>query len=185
MEYATKALSELYGDSLNGLVRNGGIRLSYSKNPLGVRTPNSGGSGPSLQQQQQQQLAREPLQEANRDFGELFARHTDSADTIRAVRRDTSGITSPTSSYHYTTSPPPPRFFSPPPISGGYNGAFATSTSFPRVNPQGYSSGSTFSPFGASHTSIPDQPSADASSNDHIAHPLTPAAANVEASLVG
>lgn len=185
MEYATKALNELYGDSLNGLVRNGGIRLSYSKNPLGVRTPNSGGSGPSLQQQQQ--LSREPLQEANRDFGEIFARHTDSADTIRAIRRDTSGMTSPTSSYHYTTSPPPPRFFSPPP--GVFNGVFHTSTSFPRANPQGYglgsSSSSTFSPFGIPHSSIPDQPSAEASSNDHIAHPLTPAAANVEASLVG
>ncbi|EIW61406.1 uncharacterized protein TRAVEDRAFT_34908 [Trametes versicolor FP-101664 SS1] len=185
VEYATKALNELYGDSLNGLVRNGGIRLSYSKNPLGVRTPNSGGSGPSLQQQQQ--LSREPLQEANRDFGEIFARHTDSADTIRAIRRDTSGMTSPTSSYHYTTSPPPPRFFSPPP--GVFNGVFPTSTSFPRANPQGYglgsSSSSTFSPFGIPHSSIPDQPSAEASSNDHIAHPLTPAAANVEASLVG
>ncbi|KAI0774737.1 hypothetical protein BD413DRAFT_670087 [Trametes elegans] len=126
VEYATKALNELYGDNLNGLVRNGGIRLSYSKNPLGVRTPNSGGSGPSLQQQQQ--YTREPLQEVNRDFGEMFPRHTDSADTIRAVRRDTSALTSPTSSYNYTTSPP--RFFSPPP-SGSFNGGFTTSTSFP------------------------------------------------------
>ncbi|KAI0638596.1 hypothetical protein C8Q77DRAFT_1048274 [Trametes polyzona] len=175
VEYATKALNELYGDSLNGLVRNGGIRLSYSKNPLGVRTPNSGGSGPSLQQQQ---LNREPFQEVNRDFGELFPRHTESADTIRASRRDTSGLTSPTSSYHYTTSPP--RFFSPPPSSGPFNGAFTTPTTFPRTNPQGYGlgSGSTFSPFGIPHSSIPDQPSADASNNEHITHSLTPATAN-------
>ncbi|KAI0650843.1 hypothetical protein C8Q79DRAFT_998597 [Trametes meyenii] len=182
VEYATKALNELYGDTLDGLIRNGGIRLSYSKNPLGVRTPNSGGSGPSLQQQQQQPI-REPLQESNRDFGEFFPRHVDSADTIRAVRRDTSGLTSPTSSYHYTTSPPPPRFFSPPPSSGAYNGTFTTSTSFPRANPQGYGLGSgnssAFSPFGIPHSSIPDQPSADVSSNDHLSHPLTPAAANV------
>ncbi|KAH9854933.1 hypothetical protein C2E23DRAFT_725170 [Lenzites betulinus] len=187
VEYATKALNELYGDSLNGLVRNGGIRLSYSKNPLGVRTPNSGGNGPSLQQQQQQ-LAREPLQEANRDFGDLFPRHTDSADTIRAIRRDASGLTSPTFSHHYTASPPPPRFFSPPPSAAAYNGAFATSTSFPRANPQGYGLGpssNTFSPFGIPHSSIPEQPSADASNNDHIAHPFTPAAANVEASRAG
>ncbi|KAI0371514.1 hypothetical protein BV20DRAFT_941842 [Pilatotrama ljubarskyi] len=179
VEYATKALNDLYGDTLSGLVRNGGIRLSYSKNPLGVRTPNSGGSGPSLQQQQQQH-AREPLQEINRDFGEMFTRNTDSAETIRGVRRDTSGLTSPTSSYHYTTSPPPPRFFSPPP-SGAFNGAFTTSTSFPRANPQGYGLGSgnnsTFSPFGIPHSSIPDQPNADANSNDNIAHPLTPATA--------
>ncbi|KAI0326721.1 hypothetical protein GY45DRAFT_1258428 [Cubamyces sp. BRFM 1775] len=190
VDYATKALNELYGDSLNGLVRNGGIRLSYSKNPLGVRTPNTGGAGPSLQQQQQQQHIRMPLQEINSDFGEIFPRHTDSAETIRAVRRDTSGMTSPTSSYHYTTSPPPPRFFSPPPGSGSFNGAFTTSTSFPRANPQGYGmssgSSSTFSPFGIPPTSIPDQPSADVSNNDHLAHPLTtPAAANVEASRAG
>ncbi|THG97484.1 hypothetical protein EW026_g4528 [Hermanssonia centrifuga] len=51
--HATKTLHELYGDTLGGLVKSG-IRLSYSKNPLGVRTPTSGGSGPSLQQQQQQ-----------------------------------------------------------------------------------------------------------------------------------
>ena len=78
--------------------------------------------------------------------------------------------------------------------SGGFNGGFTTSTSFPRANPQGYglgmgSGGSTtttsFSPFGIPHSSIPDQPSADTSSNDHIAHPLTPAAANVEASRAG
>lgn len=35
---ATKALNDLYGHTLNGLVK-GGIRLSFSKNPLGVRTP--------------------------------------------------------------------------------------------------------------------------------------------------
>ncbi|KAI0677651.1 hypothetical protein C8Q78DRAFT_961651 [Trametes maxima] len=182
VEYATNALNQLYGDTLDGLIRNGGIRLSYSKNPLGVRTPNSGGSGPSLQQQQQQPL-REPLQEANRDFNEFFPRQVNSVDTIRGVRRETSGLTSPISSYHYTTSPPPPRFFSPPPSSGAYNGAFTTSTSFPRANPQGYGLGSgnnnAFSPFGIPHSSIPDQPSADVSSNDHLSHPLTPAAANV------
>ncbi|CDO73839.1 hypothetical protein BN946_scf185015.g168, partial [Trametes cinnabarina] len=187
VEYASKALNDLYGDTLNGLVRNGGIRLSYSKNPLGVRTPNSGGNGPSLQQQQQHM--REPLQEANRDFGEFFPRNTDSVDTIRAVRRDMSGMTSPTSSYHYTTSPPPPRFFSPPPPSGSFTTPFANSTAFPRANPQGYGLGSgsssTFSPFGIPTSTIPDQPSADATSNDHIAHSITPPAANVEASRAG
>jgi len=43
------------GNTLRGAVKNG-IRLSYSKNPLGVRTPTSAGSntgGPTLQQQQQ------------------------------------------------------------------------------------------------------------------------------------
>ncbi|KAI0711051.1 hypothetical protein C8T65DRAFT_739621 [Cerioporus squamosus] len=180
VEYATKALNELYGEHLNGLVRNGGIRLSYSKNPLGVRTPNSGGSGPSLQQQQHHH-SREVL-DGNRDCGfpgDTYTRHADSADTIRAIRRDTSGMTSPTTSYHYTTSPPPPRFFSPPPPSGTFGGSLATATSFPRANPQGFgfaSGSTTFSPFGIPHSSIPDQPSADAS-NDHLAHSLTTAAA--------
>ncbi|TFK93632.1 hypothetical protein K466DRAFT_92857 [Polyporus arcularius HHB13444] len=179
VEYATQALTGLYGANLDGLVRNGGIRLSYSKNPLGVRTPNSGGNGPSLQQQQHQH-SRE-VSDGNRDPGfpgDTYTRHADSADTIRAIRRDTSGMTSPTSSYHYTTSPPPPRFFSPPLPSGTFGGPLATSTSFPRANPQGFgfpSGTSPFSPFGIPHTSIPDQPSADAS-NDHLAH-LTPATA--------
>ncbi|GAA5850429.1 hypothetical protein JCM5353_002718, partial [Sporobolomyces roseus] len=35
--YATKAMNEMYGYILGGLVK-GGIRLSYSKNPLGVRS---------------------------------------------------------------------------------------------------------------------------------------------------
>jgi hypothetical protein len=44
---ASKALNELYGSTLNGLVKGGGIRLSYSKNPLGVRTavPNNAAPG--------------------------------------------------------------------------------------------------------------------------------------------
>lgn len=44
MSNATKALSDLYGNTLNGLVKGGGIRLSYSKNPLGVRTAAPGSS---------------------------------------------------------------------------------------------------------------------------------------------
>ena len=53
MTYATKALNDLNGDNLGGLIKGGGIRLSYSKNPLGVRTPTSGNGISSLQQQQQ------------------------------------------------------------------------------------------------------------------------------------
>ncbi|KII95306.1 hypothetical protein PLICRDRAFT_209958 [Plicaturopsis crispa FD-325 SS-3] len=45
--YATKALNDLYGNTLNGLIKGGGIRLSYSKNPLGVRTPTSASSDAS------------------------------------------------------------------------------------------------------------------------------------------
>ncbi|KAH9939249.1 uncharacterized protein BXZ73DRAFT_43924 [Epithele typhae] len=178
--HATRALYTLSGDTLGGLVRNGGIRLSYSKNPLGVRTPGSGGNGSSLQQQQQC-LSRDHDGVLDPVFpGEGF-RHADAADTIRGMRRDMSGMTSPTSSYHYTSSPPPPRFFSPPPPSGTFGGGLTTSTSFPRANPQsfGFAAGTTsFSPFGIPQCSIPDQPSADAS-NTHIAHPLSPPAAAI------
>lgn len=42
--FATKALTELYGHNLSNSVK-GGIRLSFSKNPLGVRsTPANGGA---------------------------------------------------------------------------------------------------------------------------------------------
>nr|POF22190.1 cell wall integrity protein scw1 [Quercus suber] len=44
--YATKALNELYGHPLHNSVK-GGIRLSFSKNPLGVRSGQSGGMGPN------------------------------------------------------------------------------------------------------------------------------------------
>lgn len=37
--FATRALTDLAGHTLGGRVKAGGIRLSYSKNPLGVRTP--------------------------------------------------------------------------------------------------------------------------------------------------
>ncbi|KAJ7907738.1 hypothetical protein B0H13DRAFT_2193663 [Mycena leptocephala] len=43
--YATKTLNALYGNTLNGLIKGGGIRLSYSKNPLGVRTPTAANPG--------------------------------------------------------------------------------------------------------------------------------------------
>jgi hypothetical protein len=53
VHHATKAIAELSGNTLRGAVKNG-IRLSYSKNPLGVRTPTSADAGgPTLQQQQQ------------------------------------------------------------------------------------------------------------------------------------
>lgn len=54
VSFATKALNELYGHPLHNSVK-GGIRLSFSKNPLGVRTgqpgPNgtfSAGGGPGI-----------------------------------------------------------------------------------------------------------------------------------------
>ncbi|KAI0340878.1 hypothetical protein BDW22DRAFT_358196 [Trametopsis cervina] len=171
--HATKALNELNGDNLNGLIRGGGIRLSYSKNPLGVRTPTSAGSGPM----QQQSLGAVQT---------MFS--ASEIDNFRSSRRDTgsSGVTSPTSAYFYTMASPPPRFTSPP----SFTSSLSNSAMFPRTAPQGFgpSSGtsSSFSPFGISpsQSTIPDQPSAE-SSNDHLSRTLSPVHANVEASRVG
>ncbi|GAA5867923.1 hypothetical protein JCM3774_004724 [Rhodotorula dairenensis] len=44
--HATRAMQELYGHTLGGLVK-GGIRLSYSKNPLGVRSNGLASGHPS------------------------------------------------------------------------------------------------------------------------------------------
>ncbi|KAK9448493.1 uncharacterized protein V1518DRAFT_367793, partial [Limtongia smithiae] len=44
--YATRALTELYGRGLSNSVK-GGIRLSFSKNPLGVRSNNGSNGGSS------------------------------------------------------------------------------------------------------------------------------------------
>lgn len=46
VSFATKALNELYGHPLHNSVK-GGIRLSFSKNPLGVRTGQSNSMGVS------------------------------------------------------------------------------------------------------------------------------------------
>ncbi|KAK5945055.1 cell cycle RNA binding protein whi3 [Knufia obscura] len=47
VSFATKALNDLYGAQLHNSIK-GGIRLSFSKNPLGVRSGQAGGStGPS------------------------------------------------------------------------------------------------------------------------------------------
>lgn len=46
VSFATKALNELYGHPLHNSVK-GGIRLSFSKNPLGVRTGQPGSMVPS------------------------------------------------------------------------------------------------------------------------------------------
>ena len=155
------------------MIKGGGIRLSYSKNPLGVRTPTSGGNGTTSLQQQQAMGLGQPF------FGDF--------ESFRSSRRSdtmSSGMTSPTSSYYYTNmSSPPPRFSTTSPPSSTFGSPHSNPIMFPRVNAQGYglSQGpSTFSPFGIS-PSIPDQPSADAS-NDRLANNLSPAQANIEAS---
>ncbi|KAJ7068778.1 hypothetical protein C8F01DRAFT_622435 [Mycena amicta] len=53
--FATKTLNELYGNTLGGLIKGGGIRLSYSKNPFGVKTPTSASASASMGALQLQQ----------------------------------------------------------------------------------------------------------------------------------
>ncbi|KAL8900092.1 MAG: hypothetical protein Q9207_005860 [Kuettlingeria erythrocarpa] len=48
VSFATKALNELYGHPLHNSIK-GGIRLSFSKNPLGVRTGQPGSMAPPPQ----------------------------------------------------------------------------------------------------------------------------------------
>ena len=45
VSFATKALNDLYGYPLHNSAHRGGIRLSFSKNPLGVRSGQPGGLG--------------------------------------------------------------------------------------------------------------------------------------------
>lgn len=174
---ATKALNDLYGNTLNGLIKGGGIRLSYSKNPLGVRTPTSAGSnGPSLQQQQLQGNSHAPGGPSPFPPDAFQPRDPDAARPA-GPRRD-SAIQSPpppSASYSYMVAPPPPRFFSPTPSSvafgSGAGAPLAAATAFPRAGSltlHGYSSppsnAPAFAPWGMSpqHSTIPDQTSAEA-----------------------
>ena len=193
VNYATKALNDLYGNTLGGLIKGGGIRLSYSKNPLGVRTPTSAGSnGVTAHHQLTNSSASSPFPL------EGFASRA-SVDIGSSVLRRDSTVTSPppsSSNYTFMTSPPP-RFFSPTVSSS----AFATSnnppSSFPRTttnlqhgfiahhNPNN-ASVSTFSPFGIPttnvHAAITDQTSSD-THDHHFSHNAN--TNNIEAARAG
>ncbi|KAG6910158.1 hypothetical protein DXG01_012917 [Tephrocybe rancida] len=150
--YATKALNELHGDTLKGLVK-GGIRLSYSKNPLGnpAAMLASNSSGQEFQSRiDEQQQSRVPQMILRRDIPLASLQLT----SVQAFAPELLGTS------------PPPRFFSSSP-----NG-FATSTGpnltnaskFPSSMPR-YTFGmptntnhgqpSSFSPFGLENTPPP------------------------------
>jgi len=182
VSFATRTLNDLYGNTLGGLIKGGGIRLSYSKNPLGVRTPTSAGSnGPSLQQQQLQS-SNQPSSGAS-PFADVFQSRSSVDAGPPSLRREVA-VTSPLppSSYNYMMSSPPPRFFSPTPSSN--------SSTFPRAQhlhgyalPSGNSTMSSFSPFGVStpqHSTIPDQTSSDPHDH-HFAQGVLSSASNIEA----
>jgi len=147
VQHATKALNELYGSTLGGLVKGGGIRISYSKNPLGVRTPTNPMNG------------QQPS--AGSVTSGTFSAEVSQLEVSQKSGRDVSGVTSPVSGPHYgfnLASPPPPRFVSPPPGPASFNQGI-----FPRQNGFGIgppptaslSSPSSFSPFGISPSPLP------------------------------
>ncbi|KAK0212544.1 hypothetical protein DFS33DRAFT_1269324 [Desarmillaria ectypa] len=166
VNHAAKALNELYGHPLGGLVKGGGIRLSYSKNPLGVRTPTSATGGGSMQHQQQSQPTYS---------GGAYSCQGDERPSVS--KRDAVLSPPPHHSHSYLASPPP-RFFSSSPSSMVFGGSASS-----RTGSYGYSltssatSGSpAFSPFGVSpmHNkpdhSLPDQ------QQDHHSHHFIPRA---------
>jgi len=194
VRHATKALHELHGNTLNGLVKGGGIRLSYSKNPLGVRTPTSATGAGSQNQHKEYHGASsgstffpsEPL--ASRQL-------VQSEQSMALSRRDTL---SQQQQYHYTTSPPAPRFtgVSSPTSATHYTTSTSQlpshASSFPRAIQTPYTldavSNSTFSPFRTSPN--PDQFGAETSPtitrSDRFGHALSPPPANgIEASRAG
>lgn len=139
---------------MNGLVK-GGIRLSYSKNPLGVRTPTNATGSNGLQQQLQQSLPTFASAPSFSNFRDSFTQHRQSNGSIlsvdmnalRGARRDQGDMISP--SYQYAASPPPTnRFVSPPPSMGFQFPHHSSSSGLTRSSSQGFTS--TFSPFGSS-----------------------------------
>ena len=110
MHHATKAIAELSGNTLRGAVKNG-IRLSYSKNPLGVRTPTSADTGGLTLQQQQQLVQTLHNHHHNHhqqigsgdgglghprldDYGAVTPSHRAQQQTQTQPRRDTTSSTS-------------------------------------------------------------------------------------------
>ncbi|KAJ3997768.1 hypothetical protein F5050DRAFT_1568660 [Lentinula boryana] len=99
---ATKTINDLYGNTLNGLVKGGGIRLSYSKNPLGIRTPTSAnGFGPGFQQQH---FGRD----GDRERGDRYT--YGGAQALSPVPHHHSVNHRPAHTHEFMISPPPPRF---------------------------------------------------------------------------
>ncbi|KAF8514809.1 hypothetical protein BU17DRAFT_68177 [Hysterangium stoloniferum] len=147
VNYATRALNELYGNQLNGLVK-GGIRLSFSKNPLGVRPPPSTtnshqGQNPrrewngQMQQQHQQQQAPPGLNYAVNDAyqprQQQLPLDVGAGRPIQNQNQPQNDILgSPGSSYGYGMSSPPSRFFSPPPTASFSAMGSGPSSAFPR-----------------------------------------------------
>ncbi|KAG7449678.1 uncharacterized protein BT62DRAFT_1001968 [Guyanagaster necrorhizus] len=179
VNHAAKALNELYGHPLGGLVKGGGIRLSYSKNPLGVRTPTSAtGSGSMLQQQQSQTYS---------------AGTYNCGDERPSFSKRDAVLSPPPHHSHGYLASPPPRFFSSSPSSMAFGGSVSSATNFSRTGSYGYaltssatSGSSAFSPFGVTPSmhNIPDHNLPDQQQDHHSHHfiprALSPSVHNIE-----
>ena len=172
MNYASRALNDLYGHQLNGLVR-GGIRLSYSKNPLGVRSSTNSLNG-NNNSGQNQPAPSNPLTSqgvsqtsiARLGSQDMFGSR-DSVGDFRGPRRD--DMTSPIAPFPQFAASPPPRFISPP-TSNGFGAPLGPGMNpFSRPNQPNYviqPASSNFSPF-----SLSPSPTRQPSSGDRHEHP--------------
>lgn len=135
---------------MHGLVK-GGIRLSYSKNQLGVRTPPNIANPPSQNQNRQNNLqsfgnssSYSSMQEAFNSRQSIPGVLQVDTNAIRNSRRE-HDVISPT--YSFTTSPPP-RFYAPEAGYGYATSQSIHSASISRSASQSFTS--TFSPFESS-----------------------------------
>ncbi len=139
-------MQELSGHQVHGLVK-GGIRLSYSKNQLGVRTPPNASSQQSRQNNLQSfgsSSSYSSIQEAFNSRQSVPGVLQVDTNALRNSRRE-HDVISPT--YGFAASPPP-RFFSP---DGGYGYSSSQSihsASLSRSTSQSFTS--SFSPFESS-----------------------------------
>jgi hypothetical protein len=151
VQYASKALNDYYGHTLDGLIKNGGIRLSYSKNPLGVRTPTTVGGPKGFLGHR----GSEPTLFGNGHFDRHTHHDVEYVSTATARRES---VAAPSFAHYSLSPPPPPRFFSPSPGAGG-SYVPTTSTAFTRANPQTFGASSNagvFSAFGLANARSSD-----------------------------
>ncbi|KAL8284168.1 hypothetical protein RQP46_004917 [Phenoliferia psychrophenolica] len=143
--YATQALQDMYGHTLGGLIK-GGIRLSYSKNPLGVRSTNG--------------LNGSPLAPALSDG--TFP-HPNSAPYQRRPSESVFGPAAPSLDWRSSMphSPPVGSMRNAPPLASESQNHFSNSNNNDIPTPQfsvhsnappsQFSSSSSFSPFSFDH----------------------------------
>lgn len=158
----------------------GGIRLSYSKNPLGVRSSTNSLNGNGNSAQSQPPTASVALQgvpqpSVGRTGPQDMFGPRESIGDFRGPRRD--DLTSPVAPFPQFAASPPPRFISPP-VSNGFGAPLNSGmNSFSRPNQPNYviqPAPSNFSPF-----SLSPSPTRQPSSGERHEH-ATLSAAPVE-----